>query len=175
MWTWLLVPCKGRVEYCKQQLLCLQSLNYYCLALYRKSLLTSVAYHDLSSGYMHVHVWKISSSYILSMTTPNTKEEGKEGREGGRRETLKIQKYVLEQVTCKGHAMHHTDGWEEIQPRCERELCLELPGRGSHVIFQTDSFKQGVATFCGVTDTLVVQPELECLPSYLLQRATLNK
>lgn len=109
------------------------------------------------------------------MTTLNTKEEGKEGQEGGRRETLKIQKYVLDEVTCKGHAMPHNDGWEEIQPCCERELCLELPGRGSHVIFQMDSFKQGIATFCGVTDTLVVQPELESLPSYLFQCATLNK
>lgn len=71
--------------------------------------------------------------------------------------------------------MHHTGRWEEIQPRYEQELCLELPGRGSHVIFQMDSSEQGVTIFSGVTDTHVVQPELESLPSYLLQGATLNE
>ena len=71
--------------------------------------------------------------------------------------------------------MHHIGRWEEIQPRCEQELCLELPGQGSHVIFQMDSSKQGVTISFGVTDTHVVQPELESLPSYLLQGAILNK
>lgn len=71
--------------------------------------------------------------------------------------------------------MHHTGRWEEIQPRWEQELHLELPGQGSHVIVQMDSPKQGVTIFSGVIDTHVVQPELESLPSYLLQGAILNK
>lgn len=59
---------------------------------------------------MYVYVWKISSSYILSRTTLNIKEEGKLGEGRDRKETLKIQKHVLERVICKGHAMYHTGG-----------------------------------------------------------------
>lgn len=59
---------------------------------------------------MYVYVWKISSSYILSRTTLNIKEEGKLGEGRDRKETLKIQKNVLERVIRKGHAMYHTGG-----------------------------------------------------------------
>lgn len=86
----------------------LQSLNYLLSGPLQKSLLTSILYHDLSSGYMYVYVWKTTSNYILSISTLNTKEDN-EGRKGRRQETLNMQKYVLEQVICKGHAMYHTD------------------------------------------------------------------
>lgn len=59
---------------------------------------------------MCVYVWKTTSNYIISSSTLNTKEEGNEGRKGRRHETLNLQKYVLEQVICKGHAMYHTGG-----------------------------------------------------------------
>lgn len=43
---------------------------------------------------MYVYAWKISSSYMLSKTTLNIKEEGKWGEGRDRKETLKIQKHV---------------------------------------------------------------------------------
>lgn len=98
----------------QQRLYGLQSLNYLLPGpLQKRSLLTSVLYHDLSSSYFHIYVGKILLSYVLSITTLSTKKEkGKGGRERGRMEALlvKIQQYVLEQVFCKGHVMYHTGG-----------------------------------------------------------------